>query len=190
MIVMRIKYTSLPEGKSETLEQSDSSTQNRIKLSRKVNKSVCAFKISVWSLESFISAENQRKESHNSSRSIGSDPQYIHFHWMEEDCLLLLTTHIWIQLPAHDEQFSLWSLGFSRSCIQSLPRLSWLLWANQETEYCRKLNFVLRFWLSWLGPLLLLLKEHHWAGLDTLFMSLEGWVIKVKRKNSLLCGLY
>ena len=41
----------------------------------------------------------------------------------------------------------------------------------------KKLNFVLRFWLSWLGPLLLLLKEHP-ERTQTLFMPLARLGLK------------
>lgn len=83
------------------------------------------------------------------------------------------------QLPAHDEQFGLWSLGLSRSCVQSLPRLDWLLWANQEKEdIVEEAEFCSKILAELTGPPTVVIEGASWADSGTLFMSLERLGLK------------
>lgn len=123
---------------------------------------MCVFKISVWSLESFLSAESQRKETHNSSGSIGSQSaiyslpldggglfvtsNFIHI-WI--NFLLMMNSLVSDHLVSQDHVFNLYQ-----------DPIDYHELIQKQKILLKKLNLVLRFWLSWLGPLLSLLKEH------------------------------
>ena len=140
---------------------------------------MCLFKISAWSLESSISAENQRKESHNSSGSISSQSSIYSFP-LDEGGLFVTSNfiHIWMNfLLMMNSLFS--DHLVSQDHVFNLHRdpIDYYELIKKKRILLKKLNFVLRFWLSWLGPLLLLLKEHpEWT--QTLFMPLARLGLK------------